>query len=724
MNNIVGQSNNLHVNPSVDDFIRVGKEAGASGKVIMSETDDGQVIVVVAKEKLKDYALSFLKYFPILKNTNAVRKALQNIENININSKMALALFANALSKSYGTVEATVATSPYFNGKKEISLNLENIRDMKETAQIYHGIGAARNHSRKVTINLWPYENMNKGGHASITIKNKDNGQQAHISWWPTSELDKPLNNDDISIVARAIDGVVPKKLELELASNFQDKFGGTLENYKEDKNAEIGTADKKMVAGEKARVAIMQRAIEGTWDVKTPPPYTKKKREALQKEINKLYAEAKDKAEKEPEKSAKIIKKADDLKLLLESSYKPNATQIKEKQGNWGAVAQKINFPMVGESTIREAGSIKSSKFVMFGLSEAAIFADAEYVKKNAEAYENLQKAQDKFNDPDVEKLDEKLERLNENQGKIDSLKVKISNYRESLGNIEGNVGKYEKEIERLKKIPGKSPEEKQAIGEANRQLNHAKEQLKRMPGIEKELLEAEEKLLKAEMKSIAIKENSFENKLIAAQNQARLAGDEIGYKFASNDNNCASMAVRVLRAGGADNYVPMPKMRNYLMDVIAPDKQFSDYAKSVQEKIDMLNDKADFVFSQLDKRSPAIDDAAVTSKQEIEELRTSYTSAFGFLNESDEAYSSGIINIISDNLPVAEDDSKSLNIKTMSIVTAAEEFFKKTPSNGEPSPVEIEMNTVLRAVLNMHKQKITELNNPSVIEDKFNSN
>lgn len=674
----------------------------------MSETDDGQVALIIAKEKLKDYVLSFLKNFPLLKDTIAVKKAIQNIENINIGSLRALAVFANALSKSYSMVGATVATSSYFDGKKEISLNLRNIKKINETAQNYHGIGAARSHSRKVTINLWPYESMNKGGHASITIKNKDSGQNAHVSWWPTSDLEKPLSVDFKSKVARTIDSVGPKSLKL--ASNFQAKFGGTQKSYKQDKDAEIGSADKKMIAGEEARAAIMARTNAGTWDVKAPPPRTKKERDALQKEINKLQANA----AKDPENSKQITEKADDLKLLLVSSYKPNATQVKDKKGNWGAVAQRINFPMAGESTTREAGGIKSSKFVMFGLSEAAIFADAEYVKNNAVAHEKLQKSLDPG---PIEKVERKLEKLVEKTEEIDNLKEDISEYKTFIENSKEN----DRNLEGLKNIRNndRTANQKEAFTQAIKQKFVFS---KSIGDIEKKLLNAETELLNAEMQLIALKEKSLENKLMAAQNQAKLAGDEIGYKFASNDSNCASMAVRILRAGGADNYVPMPKMTNFGMDVIAPDKQFFDYVKSVQEKIDLLNDKADFVFSQLDKLAPAADgEAVVTSKQEIEELINAYTSAFGLLSESDDAYFSAIINIISGNLPAAEDDRKSLNIKTMSIVTAAEAFFKKTTSTEKPSPVEIEMNTVLRTVLNMHQQKISELNNQSEIDGKF---
>ena len=79
------------------------------------------------------------------------------------------------------------------------------------------------------------------------------------------------------------------------------------------------------------------------------------------------------------------------------------------------------------------------------------------------------------------------------------------------------------------------------------------------------------------------------------AAQARADAAGPEIGYRFASDTNNCASMAIRVLLAGGAADYVEPPKMTTWGMSMVKPDEQFANYAIAVQKEMDRLNVMSD---------------------------------------------------------------------------------------------------------------------------------
>ena len=132
MTGIPGSANNSYSSPSVQDFVEISKNACSSDKIIWSENDSGKMQLMLAKEKFKDYALSFFRNFPLLKNTDAVKQAVANIESLEIKSKLAMVLFANALSKCYKNDVTTAAISPYIGRNKITALNSNSIRKFKD----------------------------------------------------------------------------------------------------------------------------------------------------------------------------------------------------------------------------------------------------------------------------------------------------------------------------------------------------------------------------------------------------------------------------------------------------------------------------------------------------------------------------------------------------------------------------------------------------------------
>ncbi len=318
---------NFNLGFTVDDFVEKSKEAGESDRVVVSETDSGEKKLAVEKETTKQWFYRLLAKFPPFKNIPAVKAYLEKIE---FSNKQALALFITALAKCYGNEPATVGVSSKLKNKEHISLNLKNVTYIKSIANVYQGLGSARTYSRNATINIWPFQNMDSGGHASISLKNADKSQEEHVSWWPNSDFVKEASKETIAIISRAIDKFTGNKFNLH--SNFINKFGGSLESYEQDIDYEMGTAGEKMEAGENARKIISGRIHDKTWTVTRLEPKGAKEVKALKDEIKKLHALA-----KEDRINGLLIKKeADDLQLLLESSYRPRATQVKtyEKTG------------------------------------------------------------------------------------------------------------------------------------------------------------------------------------------------------------------------------------------------------------------------------------------------------------------------------------------------------------------------------------------------------
>ena len=452
---------------TLDDFVAKSNEAGKSGRVVLSQTDSGETQLGVAKKTFHDRVVSFFKNFPILKGTDAVKKYIKNIEASN---KLAHALLASAIARKYGADAATVALDSSI--LKNIPLNQRTIKQIKKVAESYYGLGAARNDSRNVAINLWPYESMQKGGHASITIDNKDTKQKEHVSWWSDNSFAKEASEKMIFKIATIIDKITGDAYKLE--GKVADKFAKSLASYEVDKDYEIGTGDEKVIQGEEARKEIRNRQSAGTWTL------SNNSLSEARAELAKLRALEK----ANPENAIAIQKNIYDLELLIKSSIAPRPTQIKDREtGKWGAIAQKIYFPMVGKSTANGQGKNPQSKFVMFGLSEKSILTNARDVKANAEAYMELQQARANLNDP--AKVNEWIKSFYEKKQEIADLKFSISEknneiqkentpeFEKKRGILESQIKNFQGQLETLEK---KYPNDKIKIKNISKSLEKQK--------------------------------------------------------------------------------------------------------------------------------------------------------------------------------------------------------------------------------------------------------
>lgn len=721
--NSVGSTNSSPIF-SVNDFVEKGREAGRNGKVIWSENESGEVKLAVGREKFRDRVVSFLKYLPILRNTIAVKRAIENLRNFDFCHQKAKSYYATALSNKYDNDVTTVAIFSQIKKIKDLSLNQRTINKINKTAEIYYGQGAARNYSRRVTVHLWPYEGIDKGGHASTTVTNSEKNKTEHVSWWSLKgdEYEKEENNEDIAIMARNFDNVIntvnswkpnintENTWKSDLYSNFKDQFARSLKSYEVDKNAEIGSADKKMEAGEKARKIIANRTKQGNWNITRPAPKTKEETKALEAEIKNLY----DMAEENPANATSLKRQAHDFQLLLDSQYRPRATQIKGQQsGKYGVPAQPINFPMVGKTTYIGTGGSKQSKFVMFGLNEKDILSNVRHVKDNAEAYAELRDAQLIWNKATPEKRSKWQESYNDLNKEIEEskqniidqndliLKIDVAEYENKKGHLEKRVEKLQAEFDILqnKEVNTKDKKEKEkALGEAKKALALHTAPYDELAKAKKDFYDATEKL------------NKVEKKLpIIAQAKADKTGPEIGYRFASNENNCASMAISAICAGGAENYVALPKMTTFGMAMKKPDEQFANYVKSVQKEMDKLNDKADFVLEKLGRNAP-IAENIIASAQEIEEFKNQTSSEWKILNDVEKAAWKPVVENILSNLPAATDDMKTLTAKAKNLVMATEEFYKNKNSSFREKGVE----TFLHKAFNLHQLHMAALSNP----------
>lgn len=468
---------------SLSNFTRAAIQAGSTGRVVAKQTEDGDVVAVAEKRSFKAAVLEFLSNVPLLKNMDAVRSF---IKDRNTTNEQVVSFLASALAEAYDSMPAGIAIEIFGKGKP---LNESSLRQIMKNAELYYGVGDATKNEERVTINLWPFEDMNHGGHASISITGANKADSEHVSWWPEKDHEKPENNSRIARFSRAVDSVI----DLKLGSNFVDQFGGSLESYAEDMSAEIKDSTAANLDAKK---------------------------------------------------------------------YAPRPTQIRNAEtGKWEVPAQKINFPMVGKNLVDG-----EEKLTRFGLDKQTILADARYVKENAAAYLALA-------DIKARAVDEgRAEEYAELSAEIASVKAELA------GTIAPRGKETEDSLQRARaNLEGRGNPD--LLAQVNSKLRH---------------IELTDKLedLEDDLEDCA---PVTQEELDAAQARADAAGPEIGYRFASDTNNCASMAIRVLLAGGAADYVEPPKMTTMGMSMIKPDEQFANYAFAVQKEMDRLNVMSD---------------------------------------------------------------------------------------------------------------------------------
>lgn len=240
-----------------------------------------------------------------------------------------------------------------------------------------------------------------------------------------------------------------------------------------------------------------------------------------------------------------------------LNAGAKPRATQVQDENGNWYVPAQRINLPVKGLTT--RAGE---EKFVRFGLDRDDVARESQYVKENAAAYRALA-------DIKARALDgARAEKSAELEVEIGAVKAELA------GTIAPKGKETEDSLQRARaNLEGRGNHD--LLAQVNSKLRH---------------IELAEKLedLEDDLEDCA---PVTQEEIDAAQARADAAGPEIGYRFASDTNNCASMAIRVLLAGGAADYVEPPKMTTWGMSMVTPDEQFANYAIAVQKEMDRLN-------------------------------------------------------------------------------------------------------------------------------------
>lgn len=554
---------------SLDHFRHAGVEAGNVGRlVIKKETDKVDTLQVEAqKYSFKELVLQFLSHVPLFKNMEQVRSF---IRSENTSTEQVVDLLRKALEATYESMPTSVAINTFGKGKP---LNEAALKEIIANAEKYYGIGQATKNENRVTINLWPYESAARPGHASITIKNNSD-QDQHVSWWPKNKYKaSEKNNDTLARVAQGIDNIFPNA---NLAGKLQNKVASSLASYPTDMNYEISDSGEELLT--KAANAWDEFHRSELFDTVSLLSTTDSDDDQGRDE----WINVKDAATELDTKS-------------LDVRARPTQIRFTNDNGDqeWGVVAQRINLPMSGQTTVDG-----QTKTIKFGLDSVKISAEAERVLENAEAHLELAKAERKL----------------KKHGLTDDERVDIMN---EIRDLEEAQEEIQKMIDLEKNLSGKSPPqnfktaiEKQGniLSETKNALTLAKDagEIKKLErkiktlesnialASKKEAQEAIAKIIESPTEKL-INDEKLITKLREAQEAAEKVGPAIGYRFASDTNNCASMVINILKAGGAEDFVPLPKMTTLGMSIVKPDKQFANYILSLQKEMDRLNTLSD---------------------------------------------------------------------------------------------------------------------------------
>lgn len=144
-------------------------------------------IVQSATIPFKEKVLHLLAQVPLLKSLPAIEAY---VKKTRMENQQKLVEFISSLSEIVNeklvneTTLKAAAEIGELQMKPGMRLTDRNFQLINRRIKDFDGVGDAKNLPRRVQVNIWPYENMNHCGHASITVKN-DTNPETYISWWP-----------------------------------------------------------------------------------------------------------------------------------------------------------------------------------------------------------------------------------------------------------------------------------------------------------------------------------------------------------------------------------------------------------------------------------------------------------------------------------------------------------------------------------------------------------
>ncbi len=201
------------------------------------------------------------------------------------------------------------------------SLNAHKIRQLSSIAQDLCGRGNAKALARQAVVRIWP----NAPG---CPLK----GAVGHASITVKNKMSPNFSRQ----ISEHISWWPTENPSEGKKNQFFGRRGArSLEDYKEDRTREIGAQTvSRLKKGEDAKERL--RTGQGT---------------PLDRELAK---------------------------------YIPRSNQMKDKDGDWGVIAQKVYLPLVGKNA--ETNNRNNKSFTFFGLNERRIIADAQKAKSDAE--------------------------------------------------------------------------------------------------------------------------------------------------------------------------------------------------------------------------------------------------------------------------------------------------------------------------------------------------
>lgn len=656
----------------MDHFSEQSKLAGYSGRLILSINPESNASEIrVARESFGDRVLRFLSDLPYLKNTEFVKSYCKQLKSEN---RLALALFVCALSTRYGSEALAVSFQRMWKEVGKKGLNERTIRKLVNISERYSGLGQAKASPRNVAVHIWPYKDTARPGHTSVTVSNQTDGKSAHISWWPNGKRQEASRGQ---AQTGSVGGIVERTQNL-----FAPHFGLNVKSIEKDRELEVGSADTKLQSGEEARAQIRSRIAQGTWHA-NPPLKAADVPEAKEKIFRLRLAAA---LESDPKISSKIKAKAEDLKLEVAATVAPRAEQMKDPiTGKWGVVSEKVYLPLSGPQVSVGADGIEVKKFALFGLNEQAMFADADTIRSNAHAYGEIRKAADDAHNPALRSQIQQAQaerQLVANE--VTARNNAISKLSERLHESKSaKAALYESttSIAELRLQEAEFKEQENALSELHKENRHA---LKRLDKLDHKLAKME---VKMSPDSVARKEA-----------EAEAVGPEIGYQFASTTNNCAGMVLRMVRAGGADDFVRFTDVTDALGLTVSPDEKFTGYMIRLQKELDGLNARADDVMSRLQADAP-VAEGELLSRQGLEDFIALAAADWVIIGDVEEKIYDLVVDGLQANLINPGDNRSQTTEKMKSLLEIAEQVYalEGTDSQGSPKVQQ------LKAQLNM---------------------